>query len=97
MRLVSKVSATFPTTQEENHRGLPNGVNKIVRVVAVTDTAEAPARDAYTEIDSTGHTVSTIQWGADDVAKFGWVIYIYQNSRGENEPESAPLMVSIVN
>ncbi len=97
MRLVSKISATYPTTEEENHRGLPIGVIKIVRVVAVTDTAEAPARDAYNEIDSTGHTVSTIQWGINDVSKFGWAIYIYQNNRGENGPESAPLMVSIVN
>lgn len=97
VRMVSKISATYPTTEEENHRGLPVDVVKIVRLVAITDTAEAPLRDAYNEIDATGHTVSQIQWDASDVSKFGWAIYIYQNNRGENGPESASLMVSIVN
>lgn len=83
-RLVSKISATLPSTEEENHRGLPDGTVKIVRLVTVTDTPEPPPRDAYHEIDATGHTVSEIQWRAADAGKYGWVIMMYQNTRGEN-------------
>lgn len=81
-RLVSKISATLPSTEEENHRGLPDGTVKIVRLVTVTDTPEPPSRDAYHEIDATGHTVSDnsmargrcrqIRLGDHDVSKHAW-------------------------
>lgn len=95
-RLINKISATFPTTEAENHRGLPTDVTAIARWTAVSETSEAPARELFTSIDDTGHTVSTIHWQLADANKFGWIICAYRNSRGELGPESGVLMVSIV-
>lgn len=94
-RLVNKISVYVPTSEQENHRALPDGVATIVRLTAATDTPVAPERSAYTEIDSVGRTVSDIQWPPEDINKFGWVIVMYQNRKGENGPESHPVMMSI--
>lgn len=95
VRLVSKISVTVPTSDEENHRGLPIGTRSIARLVAVTETGVAPAREAFNSIASTGHTVSTIEWDEGNAGHFGWVICQYENTAGQG-PESAPLMVAIV-
>lgn len=94
-RLTNKISVYVPTSEQENHRALPDGVTTIVRLTAVTDTPVAPERSAYTEIDATGRTVADIQWSPAEVNQFGWVIVIYQNYKGENGPESHPVMMSI--
>ena len=95
-RLTNEISITYPDSQGENHRALPDDVKTVVRLIAVTETPEAPARDAYNEIDAAAAANSRITWPEADANKFGWVIVMYQNNVGELGPESAALMMPIM-
>jgi len=95
-RLRTKFATRVPLGTEIDKFGMPIGVPRLMREIAITTTADTPPEPgAFTSIDIVDRAEHTVMWPDGNEHQIGWLRTRRANPRGESGPYSMKTMVDI--